>query len=175
MGEQEIVEDGHELPPGCAPYIPAPIDALMRVVEYCPVGPKDVFVDIGCGTGRAATFVRLLSGASIIGVDVQSHLVSRARALALRLNMIGSTFVIGDACQLVLSGTVFFLYCPFGAERLTLLLDNLRNLATEQPIALACLHTVPRHADWLVATHAWPDLRLYRSVTRHSRRSSSLG
>ena len=104
--------DGPALPRGCVPYLPCPVDALLRLTEHAPVRGSDMFVDIGAGAGRAAALVHLLTGASVVGLEVQPQLVSAARALAARLSLSRVTFVEGDALQLtaaLASGTVFFL------------------------------------------------------------------
>ncbi len=118
----DLPEDSVELPRGCVPYMPSPVDALVRLVSHGPVTKDDVFVDVGCGVGRAALFVRLLSGARSIGVDVQSQLVNIARSSAMRLGLEDVEFLVADACEHLPEGSVYFLYCPFGAERANIFL-----------------------------------------------------
>src|SRR4030095_16570102 len=78
-------DDGPLLPRGGVPYLPCPVEALLGAVELAPVGAGDVFVDIGSGVGRAAAVVSLLTGACVVGVEVQPALVLAARELAARL------------------------------------------------------------------------------------------
>lgn len=164
MSLEEVLPDSDELPPGCVPYMPSPVDVLTRIVEHAPVTAHDVFVDVGCGVGRAALFLRLLSGARSIGVDIQSRLVNAARANVSRLGLDGVEFLVADACDHVPAGSVYFLYCPFGAERVRAFLDRLRVLGTQQSVTLACLDMQLPACDWLVQSQSWADLRLYRSV-----------
>ena len=82
---RDLPDDGPEIPRGCVPYVPCSVDALLRMVEQARVRSSDVFVDVGCGPGRAAAFVHLLTGAGAIGIEVQSGgLVCAARNLTTR-------------------------------------------------------------------------------------------
>ena len=121
LGLDAIPEDGPELPRGCVPYLPCPVDALLRLIAHAPVGAADVFVDVGSGLGRAAALVHLLTGAPAIGVEVQPAHVAASRALAMRLRLRSASFLSGDAAEIVpqlTAGSVFFLYCPFSGDRL---------------------------------------------------------
>jgi SAM-dependent methyltransferase len=110
----ELPDDGPDLPRGCVPYVPCPVDTLLRVVEHAPVRASDVFVDIGSGAGRATALVHLLTGATVVGLEIQPALVRAARDLFARLRMSRASCAQGDAASLagqVRTGTVFFLYC----------------------------------------------------------------
>jgi SAM-dependent methyltransferase len=161
-------EDGPELPRGCVPYLPCPLDALLRLVDRTPVGPDDVLVDVGAGLGRAAAVVHLLTGASVVGIEVQPALVAAARALTSRLQLRGVSFVEGDAVELaaqVSSGSVFLLYCPFGGARLATLLGRLKSLAAGHPIRLCCVDLPLPPCPWLQpVVAAEGDLAIYQSV-----------
>lgn len=160
-------DDGPELPRGCVPYLPCPIDALLRLADVARVGRGDLFVDIGSGAGRAAAFMHLLTGATALGVEVQPALVEQARQLAQRLALERVSFVQADAVELPLparAGTVFFLYCPFSGERLARVLDQLRAIAQLRPIRIGCLDLPLPPCPWLeVVGPAAPDLTVHRS------------
>src|SRR5450432_661953 len=79
LGSGSPPDDGPELPRGGVPYLPCPVDALVRAIDAAAIGPADVFVDVGAGVGRAAAVVNLLTGAEVVGVDVQPALVAAAR------------------------------------------------------------------------------------------------
>jgi SAM-dependent methyltransferase len=161
-------DDGPALPRGCVPYLPCPVDALLRVTEHAPVRASDVFVDVGAGAGRAAALVHLLTGASVVGLEIQPHLVTAARELAARLGLPRASFVEGDAPGLtdaLAAGSVFFLYCPFSGARLTRLLANLEAAARIRPIRVCCLDLPLPSCGWLEpAPSRWPDLAFYRST-----------
>ena len=152
FGLDELPDDGPELPRGCVPYLPASVDALLRIVEHVPVRESDVFVDIGSGLGRAAALVHLLSGAPVIGLEVQPELVRSARKLADRLLLSRVSYVEGDAAELAGSfatGTVFFLYCPFSGERLAKFMSELEGIARNRAIRVCCLDLPLPPCPWL--------------------------
>ena len=152
LGLEEVPEDGPELPRGCVPYLPCSLQAVLDTVLLAEVDASDVFVDVGAGVGRAALFVHLLTGARAVGLEIQSALVDRARALTARLDVIGVDFVACDAVgagQIVPTGTVFFLYCPFGGARVDKLLDAIEPLARTRVIRIACIDMPEASRPWL--------------------------
>jgi SAM-dependent methyltransferase len=100
FGLGDLPNDGPELPRGCVQYVPSSVDALLRVVEQAPVRGSDVFVDVGSGLGRAAALVHLLTGAAVIGLEIQPHLIVGARDLTARLLLSRISSVEGDAARL---------------------------------------------------------------------------
>jgi SAM-dependent methyltransferase len=161
-------EDGPELPRGCVPYLPCPIDSLLGVVDRAPVGPSDLVVDVGSGLGRAAAVVSLLAGASVLGVEVQPALVGAARALAARLQLPRVSFVAGDATtlpELARAGSVFLLYCPFSGARLARLLTELEQVARTRPIRVCCVDLPLPPRLWLApVSPSGGALEIYASV-----------
>jgi len=170
LGLTGVPDDGPALPSGCVPYLPCPVDALLRLVEHAPVSAADVFVDVGSGVGRAAALVHLLTGARAVGLEVQPPLVAAARALAARLRLPDLTFVEGDAPELAAAlagGSVFLLYCPFSGDRLEKLLSRLEPIARARTIRVCCVDLPLPPRDWLTLTPmASPseDLTIYRSA-----------
>jgi precorrin-6B methylase 2 len=140
----------------------------VHVADLVPIRSADVFVDIGAGAGRAAVLMHLLTGASAIGIEVQSGHVDVARALAVRLCIADVTFVVADAVQVApdfATGSVFFLYCPFSGERLTTLLGHFETIARTRPICICCVDLPLPPCSWL--ERVGPDggeLSIYRSM-----------
>ena len=169
LGQGELGDDGAALPRGCVPYLPCPVDALLRAVEQAPVGAGDVFVDLGSGAGRALTFVHLLTGATAIGIEIQPELVRAARETAARLRLSRVTTLEGDASSVTgsaASGSVFFLYCPFSGERLARLLAELERPARHRALCICAVHTPLPEQRWLRMDPArLPDLCVFRSCT----------
>jgi SAM-dependent methyltransferase len=167
FGLAELPDDGPQLPRGCTPYLPCPVDALLRMVEHAEVQSNDVFVDIGAGVGRAATLVQLLTGAAAIGLEIQPELVRAARALGQRLKVSRFSVVEGDAAQLsefISSGSVFFLYCPFSGRRLEQVLDALAVIAQTRQIRVCCVQLPLPARPWLTPLGLpYADLAVYRS------------
>jgi SAM-dependent methyltransferase len=164
-----LPEDGPDLPRGGVPYVPCSVDALLRVVDRAPVRATDVFVDLGSGIGRAAALVHLLTGAGAIGVEIQPELVAAADRLAARLRAPRVSFVEGDAAALspgMSIGTVFFLYCPFGGERLATVLAHLEAIARTREVRVCSLDLPLPRCPWLVPLDAEDasDLAIHRSA-----------
>jgi hypothetical protein len=167
LGLDGVPEDGPDLPRGCVPYIPCPVDALLRVVQYAEVRPSDVFVDVGAGAGRAATLVRLLTGAASIGLEIQHALVEASRDLTARLGLSHSATIEGDAAVLtgsMMVGSVFFFYCPFSGERLEKVLADLEVIARSRPIRVCGVDVPLPPRSWLNRVSPESDpVAVYRS------------
>ncbi len=154
LGLGPPLDDGPELPRGCVGYLPCPVDALIEVVDRAAIGPDDVFVDVGAGVGRAAAVVERLTGATVIGVEIQTELV-RAAVIAI---------AHGDAAAGVPAGSVYFLYCPFSGERLARLLAQLEAIARTRPIRVCCVDLPLPACAWLTAEPGEGRVTVYRSV-----------
>lgn len=164
----ELPEDDPALPSGCVPYLPCGVDALLRAVAQIPIRPSDVVVDVGAGVGRAAAFLHLATGASVIGIEIQPRLVLASRALAVRLRLTRMSILEGDAPDLVAhltTGSIFFLYCPFSGERLTKVLDALESIARNKTLRVCSVDLPIAPCDWLVPEPPIArDLVIYRST-----------
>jgi hypothetical protein len=152
LGLEAHVEDGPDLPQGCAPYLPCPVDAVIAAVDEAAIDATDVFVDVGFGIGRVGLVVRLLTGAAVIGIEVQSRLAAMARRIARELRLERFSVVQGDASMLtryIVIGSVFFFYCPFSGLRLDRLIDELKDIARTRPLRLCGVNTHFPPRVWL--------------------------
>jgi SAM-dependent methyltransferase len=164
----EIPPDDPELPRGCVPYLPCDAEAVLEGLHHAAVTHDDVFVDVGAGAGRAALLAHLTTGASCIGVEIQPGLVRSAQGRADWLGLERLRFVRGDAAdmiRLIAIGTVFFLYCPFGDDRLRRFLTGLEDVARSRPIRVCCVDMPPLEASWLLRRPAMsPRVDVYQSM-----------
>jgi hypothetical protein len=169
LGIEGVPDDGAELPRGCVPYLPCSVDVLLRTIDAAGVGESDLFVDVGSGLGRALLLTHLLTRASTLGIEVQSHLARAARALAQGLNLPRCSVKGGDASALpeaLAGGTVFFLYCPFSGERLAALLDALEPISHKREIRICTVDLPLPPRPWITRLALpWGDLAVYRSRT----------
>lgn len=137
------------------------------MIERAAIGSADVFVDLGSGVGRATALVHLLTGAAAIGIEIQPELVRTARELA-RPRSPRVSSIVGDAAELagqVATGSVFFLYCPFGGDRLDRALAGLEAIARARPIRVCCVDVPPLACAWLAAEPAGSArVDIYRSA-----------
>jgi SAM-dependent methyltransferase len=164
----ELPDDGTALPRGCVPYLPCPVDSLLRMVDRAPLHASDLFVDVGSGAGRAAALAHLLTGATAVGIEVQPSLVRVARQLASTLSLSRVAFIEGDATELtghVTSGSVFFLYCPFSGPRLAKVVDDVESVARAHTVRICSVDLPLPARPWLtLESDCGGDLAIYRST-----------
>jgi precorrin-6B methylase 2 len=147
--------------------VPCSVDTLLRMLELAAVGPDDVFVDVGSGVGRAMALAHLLTGAGALGIEIQPELVRCSRELLARLGSARLAVLEGDAAALadhIRSGSVFFLYCPFGGARLDRVIDQLESIAATRTIRVCTVDVPPLERAWLEPLSLAGDLAVYRSV-----------
>lgn len=168
LGLTEVAEDGPSLPAGCVPYLPCSVDALLRVADAVSLNAGDVVVDVGCGVGRAAAFFHLVSGAAVVGIEIQPALFESARSLSERAHLKRASWVEGNAANLLghfTNATLFFLYCPFSGERLTQALEGIKSIARQRAVYVACVDLPLPPCAWLSAQPGTErDVAIYRSV-----------
>ncbi len=115
------------------------VAAIVRALHEVPVRAEDVVIDLGSGLGKILLLVRLLTGATVHGIELQPALVEAARIAAERAGIEG-TFVCEDARAADLShGTVFFLYAPFTGPVLEKVCRRLDAVAARHPIVVCAL------------------------------------
>jgi predicted RNA methylase len=137
------------------------------MVDQAPIRGSDVFVDVGSGLGRAATLVHLLTGAGAIGLEVQPALVLASRGLASRLRLSRVSCLNGDATRLtgfITIGSVFFLYCPFGGDRLAKVLADLESIARTRTLRICSVDLPLPPCPWLTIQDQHGNLAIYRST-----------
>ncbi len=169
-----LPDDGPELPRGCVPYLQCRVDSLLRAIDLTPIDASDLLVDVGSGAGRAAALIRLLTGASVVGVEVQRALVGPARDLVARLRLDRVSFVAAEVPPLpepARAGSVFLLNCPFSGERLVRLLAELEPVARVRPIRICCVDLPLPPCSWLVPVAAAGDVEIHRSLAVTERRA----
>jgi len=109
-------------------YQPVNPEIFARAISHLPPETRDaLFIDLGCGKGRALLLARESGFKRIVGVEF-----SRALAKVARKNVAGLaevTVVCEDASKYEFekAGHVtIFLYNPFGPEILEQVVENLR-------------------------------------------------
>ena len=114
-----------------------PTSVILELVDTVPLGPQDVFVDLGCGLGQVAILARLLTGVPTRGIDVEPAYVAFAQSRAQELGLAKVTFECLDARQADYSlGTVFYLFTPFTGAMLDSVLTRLQEQASERAIVV---------------------------------------
>ena len=146
-----------ELPRGAVPYLPCAIDDVLAVVEAIAARQPDratVFVDLGSGLGRVVLLVHLLAGIRTRGIEIQTSLVARARAIAsalsLEVELEHADVSAIDLASTAGDDTIYFLYAPFNGELLARVLAQLESVARRRAITV-CTVGLPLEVPWLRA------------------------
>lgn len=119
--------------------IPSGVAAVARALAQARVGPDDIFVDVGSGLGTVAVLAHLLTGATVIGVEIQPDLVAASRRRADDLGLTGVSFVEADARTALPRGSVYYLYTPCVGDSMARVQAQLLDIAQTQQIAICTL------------------------------------
>lgn len=137
-----------DLPRGAVPYLPCGVDEILATVHDV-LGPDDELVDLGSGLGRVVILAHLLTGARARGIEIQPHLVARARATHAALALPSSVaFEHASATDAELDASVFFLYAPFNGAMLARVVARLELLARRRRFTI-CTVGLELAESWL--------------------------
>ncbi|MGI4874499.1 MAG: class I SAM-dependent methyltransferase [Janthinobacterium lividum] len=102
------------------------------------ITPQDTFYDLGSGLGQVPLLVRLLSGATVRGVEIEPAYCRYAQACADALGLTsGVQFHCADARSLAYAdGSIFFFFTPFTGHILTSVLAQLARVAQHKPLRI---------------------------------------
>ena len=67
---------------GCEFLHPGGRYATRKTVDKLKISPTDKVVEIGCGTGNTAAVIHALTGATIVGIDIDEEMIDKARKTA---------------------------------------------------------------------------------------------
>jgi hypothetical protein len=138
------------LHPELVDYIPSGIAPIVRAVIEVPIGPEDVFVDIGAGLGKVTMTVHLLSGARAHGIELQEELAAVAARRAREFRLSGVSYEVADARFVDLSeATVIFLYLPFTGDTLAALMQRVEAAARRRSLVICSLGLDLSAYPWL--------------------------
>lgn len=152
-------------------YQPIPYAALETALQAVGVGRNDVFIDMGCGMGRAVVLAGLSSLRRAIGVEISWELcllarqnVDRARR---RLKTPDVNIVHADARDYTVpdDATVLLLFNPFNEPTLRCMLENVRQSLDRAPRVLTIIYAIPAARRDLLADVSWLQLDQTLSIT----------
>jgi hypothetical protein len=149
LGFEPPPPDVPDLPRGAVPNLPSGVEEILAALREAPVEPDDELVDLGAGQGRVAILAHLLCGARARGVEIQEPLVRSARARCEALGLPAVSFVHGDAADVELDGSVFYLYAPFNGAMLTRVLRRVEAVAQRRPVVVCAVALEFRDVPWL--------------------------
>lgn len=116
-----------------------------RLLDLVAVGPRDFILDVGCGTGALTVAARRRCKGKIVGIDLSSGMVRRARWHAQQPDV---SFVLGDAAAM-----------PYERNfNVVLLNSSLHWMADPERVLQRCFHAL-RRGGWIgiqtPATRDW--------------------
>ncbi|MBU9888937.1 MAG: class I SAM-dependent methyltransferase [Candidatus Omnitrophica bacterium] len=144
---------------GGSPYHPTPYGRLEKVMRFLKPDEKDVFVDLGCGKGRAVFLALTQKFKKVIGIEsdrttydiaVRNAANFRGRKKAGSLELLHMDASDFDPSQ----GTVFFMFNPFGPKVLEKVLANIERSLKRNPRRIRLIYYIPRFLE-LVQKQTW--------------------
>ncbi len=145
-------------------YQPIPYAAMEAALKSVQPTANDVFVDLGCGMGRAVVLAGVASFRRVIGVEISPELCNVARENIERarrcLQAASADIVEADACEYPLpdDATVLLLFNPFDERIVRRVLENVRASLQKTPRALTIIYAIPKSRNDVLADVTWLEL-----------------
>lgn len=139
-------------------YQPTSYQRLEAMIDYLKLRQDDVFIDLGCGKGRAIFLVATQKLKKVVGVEVREELadIAKENLKNLRSNKTPIEIFNADAADFdVRDGTAFFMFNPFGDKTLAKVVDNVKASLRTNPRNIRIVYYNPAHRhllnsqDWL--------------------------
>ncbi len=140
-------------------YQPTPYGRIEKAMRFLKPDEKDVFVDLGCGKGRAVFLALTQKFKKVIGIEsdrttydiaVRNAANFRGRRKAGSLELLHMNASDFDPSQ----GTVFFMFNPFGPTVLEKVLSNIERSLKRNPRRIRLIYYTPRFFE-LVEKQPW--------------------
>ena len=135
---------------------------IRSLRNYLSLGPKDVFLDIGCGTGRAVIFMAMSEVGKSRGIDFSEDAIkiSNKNLAGAFIDRTKASFTQEDAAKASIDdATVIYLGNPFGPATMTPLLKNIQKSLQRHPRTLRVCYYNPTYRSlfedtpWLSQVH----------------------
>jgi CelD/BcsL family acetyltransferase involved in cellulose biosynthesis len=139
---------------GAARTVTLPYGNIMQILRAVGLNPTDVFVDIGCGTGRVLCCAARFRVREVIGIEYAPEICELAQQNAARLRGRQSPIRLlnqNAAAYDYDGGTVFYLYNPVDAVTLNRVLEKIRTSLERQKRPITVIYALPVHESCLAA------------------------
>jgi len=136
-----LYKDGHG-------YHPIRYSTLEKMVTYLKPESEDIFIDFGCGKGRAVFFAALRKLRKIIGVELNKEMIdiSRRNFNNFKLGKTPIEFIQADAANYEIKDeTIFFMFNPFGPKTLLKVINSIKNSLLVNPRQIRIVYYSPEH------------------------------
>jgi precorrin-6B methylase 2 len=138
-------------------YCTTPYISLWLIARYLKLKKDDIFMDLGCGTGRVVFFFATKRIKKAIGIDTNKKLIKVAKKNL--SNFSGQKnkveFWNSDAATFDMSSpTIFFFYNPFGEKTFKKVLENIRKSLDKNPRKIRIVYRNPVCKN-LLNTQKW--------------------
>lgn len=141
-------------------YQPTPYGRLERVMQFLRPMDQDVFVDLGCGKGRAVFVAAKHPFKKVIGVEADKEIydiaVQNTENFKKKFKTLTPVelFHVDAADFDPRASTVFFMFNPFGPDVMEKVLANIKNSLLSNPRRVRIAYYAP-HCKELMAKQEW--------------------
>ena len=157
-------------------YDPTPYYCLKKLADSGLITSSDIFVDYGCGMGRACFAMNRFTGAKAIGIDLNPRFLKIAEDNLDSFGRSGNIeFILEDAAlYMPCEGSVFYFYNPFSCDIQLKVLENIKSYSIRSGTEIKLIFLQPiKHVEQALSEEDITlikkiDLRpLVRSKTNH--------
>jgi cyclopropane fatty-acyl-phospholipid synthase-like methyltransferase len=160
---------------GCHPYEPTTYLDFKRAMEHLlPFSGEDVFLDLGCGKGRALVLASMYPYKEIIGLEISERLARSARETLERSLAPGLCqnhhVIVSDAADFAIPSrvTMIFLFNPFGSQLLTRVFYHIKNSLLQAPRKLRIIFANPMDFEETLRSYDWLRVKYtFQGYRRH--------
>ncbi|HWC63281.1 MAG TPA: class I SAM-dependent methyltransferase, partial [Rhizomicrobium sp.] len=172
LSRLEIRSGSVKLDKSSSGYVGMQPSVLRKSLDLLPIKPGTVFLDLGCGKGRALAVATEYPFARIIGVEISPVLCGAARANARRIasrfpDKVVPEIIEGDASQFALPpcpALVIYLYHSFARGLVEQLMEHLARIHRAHPqMKMFLIYYNPVHFDLLDASQVFTRLSARRT------------
>lgn len=130
---------------------------IHNIIKPLEPKPADVVFDIGCGMGRVLCVFARMDVKKCIGIEVSPELAEIAVKNSQKLYSRGAeiTIINKDAVYADYSdGTIYWLFNPFGADTLHMVLDRIHETLVAHPRKIYLVYAYPVH-EKVLESKSW--------------------
>lgn len=117
------------------PYEPTPYSVLERLAESGYINGESIFVDYGCGKGRAGFFLHYATGCRSVGLEYNEEIFSQAQQnKTTAAKGQGVSFLCANAAEYTVEDeNCFYFFNPFSVEILKSVMGRIMDSYYENP------------------------------------------